>query len=211
MLKIETLPIPFYEFHCPEEIIDEVTCIVEQMKFDNNGSETELSKEFFYHESLINWFEECLEHVKELYYIDSIKLSVVNCWATRTSFLQKQRLHDHQQSIVGGIFYLTTSQSGETVFYQDDPWLKLQTEKIVAVAAGKNKPKKIMTKILPQKGKLILYPGHIMHETLVCKEKIRYSIAFDSFFSGKIFANSKWPYVEIKTTSLKEIAQTRKF
>jgi len=208
MKIIPALSVPFYEFQCDETLLDEIYLLVQSMKFDTteDGS-AELSKDYFYHDKLISWFENCLEEVRKLYFIDEIKLSVTTCWATRTSFIHKHHIHTHQQSLVGGILYLEDSNSGETVFYHNNPWHKYHHDNIMNILdETKLSSTQIITKISPSKGKLILYPPHLVHGTNLNKnKKYRYSIAFDAYMSGKITKNSKWPYVEIKTTSLKEI------
>jgi hypothetical protein len=209
MKILNSLSIPFYEFHCDPNLLDEIKVRVENLNYiTDENKEAEFSKNYFYYEPLINWFDECLEQVRKIYYNDNIKLEVVNCWATRTGFLKKLHTHAHQQSLVGGIFYLDTFTSGETVFYQSNPWQDYTTNNIVNIAAKqKVMATQLVTKILPEKGKLVLYPPQLRHGTLPNKEKkVRYSIAFDSYFSGRITDNSHWPYVEIKTTSLREIA-----
>jgi hypothetical protein len=209
MKILNSLSIPFYEFHCDPNLLDEIKVRVENLNYiTDENKEAEFSKNYFYYEPLINWFDECLEEVRKIYYNDNIKLEVVNCWATRTGFLKKLHTHAHQQSLVGGIFYLDTFTSGETVFYQSNPWQDYTTNNIVNIAAKqKVMATQLVTKILPEKGKLVLYPPQLRHGTLPNKEKkVRYSIAFDSYFSGRITDNSHWPYVEIKTTSLREIA-----
>lgn len=210
MKILNCLSVPFYEFTCDHKIIDEIIPLVQNLEYKTNVNKdsADLSATYFYHEPLIDWFEECLEEVRKIYYNDSIKLEVVNCWATRTTFIKKHHPHTHQQAIVGGILYLDDFTSGETVFYHSNPWQLYHTNNIINLSnASKIQSTQLVTKILPEKGKLVLYPPHLNHGTLPNKDKkTRYSIAFDSFFSGKITENSHWPYVEIKTTSLKSIA-----
>lgn len=209
MKILNSLSVPFYEFTCDSNLVDEVLPLVENLQYKNDeNQEAEFSSQYFYYEPLIDWFDECLEKVRKIYYNESIKLEVVNCWATRTGFLKKLHTHTHQQSLVGGIFYLDTFTSGETVFYQSNPWQDYTTNNIINLSSkSKVMSTQLVTKILPERGKLVLYPPQLRHGTLPNKErKVRYSIAFDSYFSGKITDNSHWPYVEIKTTSLRELA-----
>ncbi len=208
MKILNSLSVPFYEFFCDPNLLDEIIPLVKNLKYRHDPNEAEFSSHYFYYEPLINWFDDCLEEVRKLYYNDNIKLSVVNCWATKTNFLKKLHVHTHQQSLVGGILYLDTFTSGETIFYHSNPWHDYTTKNVVNLASkAKVMETQLVTKILPEKGKLILYPPQLRHGTLQNKEKnTRYSIAFDAYFSGKITENSHWPYVEIKTTSLKELA-----
>lgn len=208
MKVLNSLSVPFYEFFCDPNLLDQVTNLVENLEYKGDNTEADFSSQYFYYEPLIDWFDKCLEEVRKIYYDNNIKLEVVNCWATKTGFLKKLHTHTHQQSLVGGILYLDTFTSGETIFYQSNPWQDYRNKNFVNIASkSKVTDTQLTTKILPERGKLILYPPQLRHGILPNKEKkMRYSVAFDSYFSGKITENSRWPYVEIKTTSLKEIA-----
>jgi len=201
---INALSVPFYEFKCDESIIDEIYPIVKDLEYDVKHDKTSLSRDYFYHEKLVSWFDECLEKIREIYFSDGLKLVVANCWATKTGFISNHHPHIHHQAIVGGILYLDDSDNGETIFYADNPWLRYQNQQIMSISD--RKMHQLTTRIKQEKGKLILYPPHILHGTSTNKDKkVRHTIAFDVFFSGRITANSNWPYVEIKTTSLKDI------
>lgn len=213
MNSVDTLSTPFYEFFCDPYLIDEVLPQVEKFTFsngkDNDPSITKISQEFFYHAKLLEWFENCLEEVRKLYFIDSIRLNVTSCWVTNTSKLAKHRFHRHQQSIVSGILYLQDDSSGETVFLEKSPW-GYYTENNFMNITDINQLPQLKTVIKQEKGKLILFPSHILHGTNTTKsQNHRYTIAFDSFFSGRIFQNSQWPYFEVKSTTIKEIANQK--
>lgn len=57
---------PFYEFHCDPKLLDEITTMVENLKYNTDESqEAEFSTQYFYFEPLIDWFDECLEEVRK--------------------------------------------------------------------------------------------------------------------------------------------------
>ena len=200
---VNTLAVPFYEFRCEESLIDEIIPIVENLEYDVH-EKASLSKKYFYHEKLINWFDHCLKEFRSIYFEEAIELVIVNCWATKTRFLSNHHTHTHQTALVSGILYLYDSDSGETIFYLNNPWIRYQNDQIIPVSYSKTGM--LTTKVKQEKGKLILFPPHIQHGTATNKDKkIRHTIAFDAFFSGQITKNSERPYVEIKSTSLRDI------
>jgi hypothetical protein len=215
MNVIPCLSTPFYEFTCDPQLVDEVINEVKSGNYhsiDGNNNTSEILNGPFYNKKLINWFEECLEQIRKIYFDDGLKLEITNCWATKNTFLSKHHIHEHNQSVVGGVFYLDDCDSGETIFYAKNPWHKYYHEHFMNVCSEDIYDKNhLVTKIKQEKGKLILYPPHILHGSTANKEKkARYVIAFDTFFSGRILKNSNWPYFEIKTTNIHESFQKLK-
>jgi hypothetical protein len=214
MRIIDSLSVPFFEFKCEAALVDEVLLELKNQEFlphsnfvDSTVNESNKTVELtnaFYNKKLMTWFEECLEQVRKLYFIDTIKLEITNCWATKNNLFSKHHLHNHNQSLAGGIFYLDDADSAETVFYSPNPWQRYHNDQIMNIADEKLIEKNLLaTKIKQEKGKLVLFPPHVMHGTLPNKKmKSRYVIAFDAFFSGRIYDNARWPYFEIKTTSI---------
>ena len=206
MLTIKTLSIPFYQFQCDPNLLEDVYVKVKNSNFKKEPNQIETSSTYFYDEKLINWFEECLSKIQLMYFNNNLKLEVVNCWATKTMPLNRHNIHDHQQAVVSGILYFDTCDTGETLFYIENPWQRYQNERIMNISETKQDKSKLVTTIKQEKGKLILYPPHIYHGTNVNKERNpRYTIAFDAFISGKITLNSQWPYVEIQSTNIHTI------
>ena len=69
MKILNSLSIPFYEFHCDPNLLDEIKVRVENLNYiTDENKEAEFSKNYFYYEPLINWFDECLEQVRKIYY-----------------------------------------------------------------------------------------------------------------------------------------------
>ena len=78
MKKIEVLSVPFYEFRCDPALMDEIQPLVESMNFEQKPSGVGISKDFFYHKTLFEWFNDCLEDVRKIYYIDIKKWNLLN-------------------------------------------------------------------------------------------------------------------------------------
>jgi len=210
MKQIDALAVPFYEFRCDEKLIDEILPLIKNLDYKKNTDSAELSTQYFYHKELFKWFDECLEEVRQLYFDSTLKMVITTCWSTKTMPFKRHITHNHQQTLIGGILYLDDFQSGETVFTTPNPWLRYQNEHIMNVSTQQLSQSKLTTKIVPEKGKLVLYPPHIFHGTMPNKDKkIRHTLAFDAFFSGKIYENSNWPYVEINSSSLQEIVENK--
>ena len=207
MKKIEVLSVPFYEFRCDPALMDEIQPLVESMNFEQKPSGVGISKDFFYHKTLFEWFNDCLEDVRKIYYIDSIRLVITNCWATRTNFASKHSRHVHHNAMVGGILYFSDAECGKTRFIEKNPWLRHTYDQFFVTGDQDKSPfNQLSTLITPERGKLILYPSHLEHETTAnLEKKFRYVLAFDAFFTGRILHNAEWPYCEITSTSVEDV------
>jgi uncharacterized protein (TIGR02466 family) len=194
MIINKLLSVPIYEFQCDESIIDKIYNLAINEEFDSNTYNT-ISKKNFYNEELYDWLDDCLEEVRKIYYVDSIKFKITNCWINKSNKLQYHHVHSHPNSIVSGILYLTTHNSGETVFYYDNPWKKMVSttrtveiqKKIFPENEFHRDPITLTSMISPRKGKLILFPSSIFHGTKANKELFpRYSLSLNSYFSGSV-------------------------
>jgi hypothetical protein len=79
---------------------------------------------------------------------------------------------------------LTDCESSKTIFTHPNPWFKqclfLRFAKLTA-------DRNLKLTIKPEKGKLILFPSTLFHETEILKENIiRYSISFNTFLTGHL-------------------------
>lgn len=200
MNKIDLVSLPAYEFISSSELANDVLTEVESLNFIENVQNS-ISTHPYKNEKLFAWFQECLDQVHELYYSDKIKLNIVTCWANKTIRNEKHHAHAHPNSVVSGVYYLTDHEGCETSFYIDDPWMKLQNESIFTIGKNSTIHRSFVTNsISPVKGKLILFPSHITHETKPNrKNQLRYSVAFNTFFSGTFFQHEKLPTSGVTT------------
>ncbi len=190
---IEALPVPFYQFQCLDEtLLDIVQTEVSSLDF--NDEDPPPSTRDYYNKELFQWFEDCLLEVKKIYYKESLNLTISNGFATRMKKMQKARLHYHINSIVSGVFYLTTSTSSKTRFFLPTPWYFPEHANILSISNNTNKSSQdisdkfynaITTYITPVRGKLVLFPSNIDHDTVTHTENFtRYIISFNTMVSG---------------------------
>lgn len=180
-----------YEFFCEPDLIDEVNNELANTKIEWEGirdKDTNLlsigylninNATPYYHYKLFDWFQECLNTVSNLHYND-IKLSIVDSWLTKTEFGKRAEYHHHISSVVSGLLYLDTFKNSGTLFTYKDPWQEHLSNLIML------EPKTI--KILPEKGKLILWRSDIGHAVQPHSDikSIRHSLAFNTFFDKHI-------------------------
>jgi uncharacterized protein (TIGR02466 family) len=218
MNKLNIISIPFFEFTADEQLTDDVLEDVKKLDFDNpSGRDQPMSygDEFYYHSKLFDFFDKCLLEVKNnLQILPTLDLPIITCWANKASKGQFLHYHQHPNSVVSGIFYLTTHESGNTVFVSPDPWYKninrdglFYCNNNTGSAFGETLPQ-LSGKSKPVKGKLILYPSHIKHKVLpLIENETRYSIAFNTFFSGVIGDTERTVYLDLKAKSVREFKE----
>jgi len=193
MIINNLLPVPFYEFQCNENLIDKIYNQAEKEDFHLNTN-NKITKNNFYHEELFKWLDECFEQVRKIYYIDSITLKIVNCWVNKSKKLEYHHVHNHPNTIVSGILYLTTHSSGETVFYHPNPWKSIGNDHTMQIIESDKMlhkdPNTLTSMITPVKGKLILFPSSIIHGTRPNKDPhTRYTLGINAYPSGSLSWN----------------------
>lgn len=187
MEQIEICPQSIYSFTASQELIDEVLLQVKKVEYKKNTRNL-TSKEMFYNENLLTWFDKCVEELRSKIYINIEKLVITSCWANKTTKTQQHHTHTHPNSLISGVFYLTDHKSGNTNFIIDDFWYKFDTNWLLYT----HKKNSLTHKIKPKSGQLLLFPSHLTHNTDVLDFKEteeRYSISFNTFISGKLGDN----------------------
>jgi hypothetical protein len=184
MKEINCLSIPFYEFQCNEDLVNRVLEEVKQIDFGQN-----LQSVNYYNEELIDWFSKCISEVHEICnFSESLELKVSECWATKTRKLLPGNFHFHVNSILSGVMYLT--EGSKTKFRTSNPYFSAEDAGFMSLskAFGGIKMKyafPIEGNIVPEKGKLIIFPSSIEHQiTPHTGNFSRHSIAFNTFPSG---------------------------
>jgi len=177
------LGFPIYEFRYPDlDKVESVLTQVEEMEYSKNDINV-ISEYPYYDAEMFTWFHKCLSLIRDKYYSETIDLTIVDSWANKTKMNQQHHFHHHPNSIVSGIFYLTDCESSKTLFTHPNPWFKQCI--FLRFAKMDHKDRNLKLAIKPEKGKLILFPSTIFHETEVLKENIiRYSISFNTFITG---------------------------
>ena len=210
MKALTLFEIPIYEFKHPNEsVVDEVLNEVKNLEYDKNVSNLKsLDNVHYYHNELYKWFEKCLEEVRQKHYVDSIKLEIIATWANKTNKLSKHHRHFHPNSIVSAVFYLTSHDSSFTVFDIDNPWSEQDKHGLYITKPQSDLPFSIKSKVRPEKGKLLIFPSSIWHSTTpLLDNNARYSLSFNTYFSGIIGSGAESTYLEIRPTTAKELSQ----
>lgn len=186
MQKNNLIQIPLYQFQCPDLIFNEAKNQIQNSKWRSNFNNV-ISMHFKNH-VLQNWFNLCLQELKEKE-LRSAKPEFKTClmWVNKTTKFKFHHKHSHPNSIISGILYLNTAEGmGKTKFYFPNPWWHFQNmwgwwldEQGQTV--------EYEYEIIPEPGKLIVFPSHIKHSTTPnLSEEDRYTISFNAFVSGEI-------------------------
>jgi hypothetical protein len=195
---MKAIPVPtihIYEFECNQDLIERAFQDFKNhpIYWIKNGEVPEGTTSYgylgpkltpWYHEDLFNWMQDCLDQVAK----STIKLplSICDSWGTKTEFLQTDLRHKHAYSVFSGLLYFTDHTASTTVFsYLDHTHEKFSHIFPIEKSLG-------TLEFIPKKGKLLIFPSDIFHNIQVHTElkNIRYSLSFNSFFSGTLSNNS---------------------
>jgi uncharacterized protein (TIGR02466 family) len=193
MKKIPAFNIPFYEFTADEQLTSNMLLLAKNQIYEQNKSNGITIKEPIKNKELINWFNFCLEEVKnDLYSKSTFDIKVSDSWYNKSAYSQKHQLHGHPNSVLSGVFYLTTHEKrARTKFFFPNPFhhidhIDFATQLKTEMDEHSINGKKYMLAETPSiAGKLIIFPSSLKHyvDTNVSREN-RYTISFNSFFSG---------------------------
>lgn len=184
--KVDAYTIPFYEFNCPEDLVDRMIEYVKTLDYRENLSNSVqigLIKDL----ELIDWFNKCLDELSiELFGETDFRLRVIQSWATRCQFTELHQAHTHRNSVFSGILYLSThSKQGSTFFHLPSPWHYFEHNKFLNL--NHKKPKEHTYDYPSVKGKMIVFPSNLMHGSRTnIQRSNRYIIGFNSFFEGNL-------------------------
>lgn len=188
MNELEIIKMPFYEWTLPEDVVEE------SLNFILNTTYSDTYQNYFSQDrnigdtKLKNFINDSLLELKEKLYPNMPYLNIksTQIWGTRTGITQKHHRHFHSNSVFSGIIYLTDHEkSGATRFYFPNIYFHHELNNLL-------KPLTEVTKsnhfdIFPKKGRMIIFPSNIEHETTPNKDRsYRYTISFNSFFEGTL-------------------------
>jgi uncharacterized protein (TIGR02466 family) len=207
---VNFLPLSVYEFTCDESLIDRLVSTFADMPIEKNVSNMVSDTDLFYDAELYDWFNSCIEEAKEdLHIPNEVKLDITSCWVNKTRKLQAHHQHFHPNSFMSGILYLTEDHSGGlTEFMTDNLWWN--NFKWLMFGGNKSVKRTIKQTYTPQKGKLLLFPSQLIHGvTAVIDNSTRYTISFNTFFSGPISDTKKGSIrLELKSKSVIDSNET---
>ena len=197
--------VPLYEFQLPLEIVPTLITDILQIKGGQNSGTNILKhmgtadKNFsYFNPELFSFLEGYLSEISADHYRPEAKLSITECWGTINHKFQRHHRHTHPNSILSGIIYLTDSEAA-TEFYLDNPWH--WSESVIQTA--KEGFNKVICKVTPSAGKVIIFPSNIEHGTAAnLSNDKRITLSFNSFISGNIGREST--YLDITSKSVKD-------
>lgn len=191
MKKQCLISIPYYEFACPDEILQDAKEVsINRTDWIRNSSNSVTKNKEIDCPSLVNWINECLKKVQDDVYHDlSADIKLTKIWVNKSTRMEFHHKHSHSNSILSGILYLNVFDGyGKTVFYYPDPWWEFQNSRLMQFTKTTlNNTIELVNEITPEEGKLVIFPSHILHSTKpTTVNKERYTIAFNSFLRGSI-------------------------
>lgn len=199
IMKIKNLlSIPFYEFDCPANILEQV--IDEVSKLPYPKSDKQSFSQLYYNKLLVDFIEVSLEEIRQFYYHDDVRLYVSGMWATKLEKLKNGNFHLHANSIISGILYLSDEEISKTFFKIDNPYLKVQQEGFLTIGKQQelHMPQPIIGHSIPKKGKLLCFPSTIKHGVATHIENTtRFSVSFNSFIEGSCSPNDSTTHLSL--------------
>jgi uncharacterized protein (TIGR02466 family) len=183
MNKRSILPLDIYEFNCKRRLLVAAINSVNRLEWVNNDNNLTSARKLNclpqFHK-LHTWFATCLELVRRELGLPFEKLKITQSWANKTTAGQSHHGHVHPNSYLSGIFYLTTSMRGKTVFSKPNEWFDF-------FLIDTDQESMAFFKEPPVAGKLLLFPSSLNHGVEKCRSDVpRFTISFNAFPSGKI-------------------------
>lgn len=186
--RIAVLPEFIYAFNCNEELTSNTLDLLKKEPYsDTSGGQyktvnVNLNKDLKY-AKLYEWFDECILKVYNTYLFHCEKVSITQSWGCRYSKGARQNFHNHPNSLMSGVFFLTDSGT-PTVFTKDTMW---KDTRCIRVSTPETDSKyKVYHVHPPRSGQLILFPSgmdHLVPEHEDLEE--RYTMSLNTYPSGK--------------------------
>ena len=114
--RIAVLPECIYLFNCNEELTSNTLDLLKKEEFTDTSLvnhktvNVNLNKDLKY-EKLYKWFDECILKVHNSYLFDCEKVSITQSWGCKYIYGSHQHFHNHPNSLMSGVFFLTDSGS----------------------------------------------------------------------------------------------------
>jgi len=189
MEKIEVLKVPFYKFKVHDSIRDDVLKAVESLEFVPETMKTNgfVYRDFF-HEGLFDFFENSIKEVQKIYFNDNLEFPIVDCWVNKFQVMNNLTKHAHSNSVISGVYYVTSHNAANTVFEMRDPWTASTHSSQVPLMNINKFENPIWGETKADAGTLVLFPPSLFHymKPISDRNTTRYTIAFNSFPSGVI-------------------------
>lgn len=213
MNKIPFQNLDFYQFQCPDDILEEVLVDVstkdkdKKINWSTSIPGVSVKASFYsydennlpvYYPKLFDWFDECLK-VISIEHFNGKSLSIVDSWLTKSTLGRISKGHSHASSIVSGLLYFQTYKRSGTLFTHEGLWAQHFNQ-----IFGGNELYFRQIEVLPERGKLIIWRSDIKHQIQPHSElDTRYTLAFNTFFDNLISAEDTGR-LTIHTKSVKQ-------
>ena len=195
MKQIEVLPQIIYEFEADQTLLNTTLELVKkeellEKQLNPQGYETTgMTKDLRLHlrpeyADVTAWLYECLNELKRVRNLQCDKFTITQCWGTAAKYNTHQFKHLHTNSYISGIFYLTNSNTGTTL-YHNSIWE--EADHPLVTVRHLLDSKQISHKVRAKAGKLVLFPSSLFHEVKPSRDfNDRHTLVINAFPSGKI-------------------------
>lgn len=156
---------------------------------ENMGNNSSEDMHILRHEPLVElkkFVQKCLDmyflHVYQPRTPQHARLTLTQSWLNFTKPGEHHHLHSHPNSVVSGCLYISAKQGEDLITFQrrDIPHFQIETGKI-------NEFNSLELNVPVATNDIVLFPSNMLHRVPeTTSSDIRISLAFNSFFRGKI-------------------------
>ena len=170
---------------------------------ENMGNNSSEDMDILRHEPLADlrkFIQKCLDmyflHVYQPKTPKHVRLTLTQSWLNFTKPGEHHHVHTHPNSIISGCLYISAKQNEDMITFQrrDIPQFQIETDNV-------NEFNSLEMSVPVATNDIVLFPSNMLHRVPeTTSSDIRISIAFNSFFRGKIgnVDTSGVNYLEIK-------------
>lgn len=156
---------------------------------ENMGNNSSEDMDILRHEPLANlkkFVQRCLDmyflHVYQPRTPKHVRLTLTQSWLNFTKEGEHHHIHTHPNSIISGCLYISAKREEDMITFQkrEIPQFQIETTKI-------NDFNSLELNVSVATKDIVLFPSSMLHRVPETTNKdIRISLAFNSFFRGKI-------------------------
>lgn len=200
MEKLNIISQYIFKFKSSNDLLEDSLSKTKNLEWVNNNNNL-ISKNHLLNrdgnfELLHKWFHECISQVTEEMQYPCSDIKITQSWANKSDSKMWHHPHTHPNSLISGIYYLTTSEAC-TWFSVKNIWNF--TEDSLFQIPCKEEEWNIIFKQPSEAGNLILFPSSLYHSVDDTHKNTRYTISFNTFPSGIVgnFYNSTGMKIEV--------------
>lgn len=196
MKQIEVLPQIIYEFEADPKITALALELVKKEELIHQTSDepyaisgmtedAELNRKPEY-APIMDWITKCLNEVRVARNLQCERIEITQSWGVHCTYNTHQPKHFHTNSYISGVFYLTDSPTGTTI-YHTSIWEREQQPMVTVSNSLGTGASDITHKVRAKAGTLSLFPSNIFHQVKPSKDfNDRYSLIVNTFPAGKM-------------------------